>query len=100
MIEDLPLSDRQTEQRRRLGASRWGLELEAWGRLLRPKLYPAKPADPEKLVISFGRHKGRKVSNLSDGYLSWLAGLPDLRELLNSSVKAEIDRRRKKNPPE
>ena len=44
-------------------------------------------------AMPFGKHKGRALSELPDGYLAWLLGLSDLRPFLRDALEAERDRR-------
>jgi hypothetical protein len=43
--------------------------------------------------MPFGRWRGHSLDELPDDYLTWLAGLDDLREPLRSAVAAEHRRR-------
>jgi len=45
-------------------------------------------------AMPFGRHKGRRLSELPDDYLEWLQALDDLREPLRAAVADEAQRRR------
>jgi hypothetical protein len=42
--------------------------------------------------MRFGKHRGRAISELDDGYLTWLSKL-QLREPLATHVRRELDRR-------
>jgi hypothetical protein len=48
--------------------------------------------------MPFGKHKGRPLAELPDGYLRWLAGLATLREPLRTAVYRESERRRYTGP--
>jgi len=45
-------------------------------------------------VMPFGKHKGKLLADLEDGYLEWLGGLEDLRTETRDAVDAEVLRRR------
>jgi hypothetical protein len=40
--------------------------------------------------LPFGRFKGLRLNQVSDGYLKWLDRLPNLREPLRSAVSDEL----------
>jgi hypothetical protein len=50
--------------------------------------------------MPFGRFKGFLLSDIPNWYLSWLAGLDDLREPLASAVEREFRRRHNEEEPE
>ena len=45
------------------------------------------------LIMPFGKHKGRELCEVPDGYLLWLAENVELREPLLSAIWAEFKER-------
>jgi hypothetical protein len=45
------------------------------------------------VIMPFGKYRGRPLTELPSDYLTWLAGLANLREPLRSAVTAESERR-------
>jgi hypothetical protein len=52
---------------------------------------------PPDYTMPFGRHRGRALADLPDGYFAWLRTL-DLREPLRSAVAEEVERRDRQRP--
>jgi hypothetical protein len=44
-------------------------------------------------VMPFGKFRGLEITDLPDWYIRWVAKLPNLRDPLLSSIRAEVQRR-------
>ena len=89
--ESLSIKEMKNRQKRRLGKSQWARALEAWEELLRPLPRKQETVSPEQFVVSFGKHKGKRLRTLSDKYLQWLLSLNDLKGPIANAVKAKGD---------
>lgn len=49
---------------------------------------------PGPTRLGFGKYRGLVLAEIPSGYLTWLAGTPDLTPVLREAVLEELERRR------
>jgi hypothetical protein len=49
--------------------------------------------EPEEPTMPFGKHKGRKLSEINTHYLDWVLGLDNIRPELNEAIVKELSKR-------